>query len=236
VSETTIATLLTALQREPGRPRLTWYGDDFERVELSGAVLENWVHKTANLLVEEFDAGPGTRVRLDLPGHWRTVVWALSVWRVGACVVLGPAVDPVDVLVTSDPASVGAGEQVVVVTLPALARRAPGPLPSGAIDAAAAVMTYGDVLAWAPELDPTARALDDDGAATAHRELAAWAGDAAGERTLVVLGDDEPAASLRTTLAVLLAGGSVVLAVPGAVADPAARERLLAGERVTSAG
>src|SRR5660398_217498 len=73
---------------EAGRARVSWYGDGGERIELSGAVLENWVSKTANLLVEEFDAGPGVRVLVDLPPHWRTIVWAFAAWRVGACVVL----------------------------------------------------------------------------------------------------------------------------------------------------
>ncbi|MEK8228049.1 hypothetical protein NKG05_21105 [Oerskovia sp. M15] len=44
-------------------------------MELSGAVLHNWINKTVNLLVEEFDAAPGTRVLLDLPSHWRAIVW-----------------------------------------------------------------------------------------------------------------------------------------------------------------
>ena len=47
--------LLAQLTAEPGRPRLTWYAPA-ERVELSGHVLDNWVTKTANLLVEEYDA------------------------------------------------------------------------------------------------------------------------------------------------------------------------------------
>jgi len=80
-----VADVLALVTRDPGRPRITWYGPD-ERIELSGAVLGNWVAKVTNLLVEEFDAGPGVRVELDLPAHWRTVVWALAVWRSGACV------------------------------------------------------------------------------------------------------------------------------------------------------
>lgn len=232
---TTIAALLTLLVREPGRPRLTWYGDDHERVELSGAVLENWVHKTANLLVEEFDAGPGTRVRLDLPGHWRTVVWALAVWRVGACVVLADDGDA-DVLVTASPGAASSAREVVVVTLPALARRSPDALPAGVIDAAAAVMTYGDQLGWAPPLEPAAPALVTPAGTTPHAGLAELlaADDAAGARRLVVAGDHEPLASLRAVLATLGSAGSVVLATPAAVADPAARERLVAGERVTA--
>ena len=46
-------------------------------VELSARTLDNWVAKSANLLVEEYDAGPGSRVAVRLPPHWRTVTWLL---------------------------------------------------------------------------------------------------------------------------------------------------------------
>ena len=49
-----------------------------ERVELSARVLENWVAKTANLLVEELDVEVGDPVLLALPAHWRTVAWRLA--------------------------------------------------------------------------------------------------------------------------------------------------------------
>src|SRR3954447_9490736 len=81
---------------DPGRPRLTWYGPDGERIELSARTLENWVAKSANLLMEEFDAGPGTRIAVRLPPHWRTATWLLAAWTVGACAVVGrePSPDP----------------------------------------------------------------------------------------------------------------------------------------------
>ena len=50
-----VPALLQQLLADPGRPRLTWYGPDAERVELSGKVLLNWVAKTANLLTDELD-------------------------------------------------------------------------------------------------------------------------------------------------------------------------------------
>lgn len=91
------------------RPFLTWYGADGERIELSATVTANWVAKTTNLLVEEFDAGPGTLVRLDLPVHWRTAVWAIAVWRTGAGVVLGGSgAGPADVIITDRPAALEA--------------------------------------------------------------------------------------------------------------------------------
>jgi non-ribosomal peptide synthetase component F len=59
-------------------------------------VLDNWVAKTANLLVDELDAGPGSRVVLDLPPHWRTVVWLLATWSAGACVVVDDTGPPAE--------------------------------------------------------------------------------------------------------------------------------------------
>ena len=119
------------LASDPARPRITCYDDTTgERIELSGKVLANWVAKAANLLQEEYDAGPGTVVRLDLPAHWRTAYWALACWAVGACIDQSRTAP--DVLVTTDPAADGA----IVVTLAALARSAALPVPAGSIDEA----------------------------------------------------------------------------------------------------
>jgi uncharacterized protein (TIGR03089 family) len=87
----------TALaERQPGRygdkPFLTWYDDARDqRVELSYKTFDNWVAKTANLLVEELGAGPGDRVAAALADHWQTAVVLAACWRAGAGVV---AVDP----------------------------------------------------------------------------------------------------------------------------------------------
>jgi len=234
----TLAALLTALTRDPGRPRLTWYGDGGERVELSGAVLDNWVSKTANLLVEELDAGPGTRVLLDLPAHWRTVVWALAVWRVGACVVLpGASGTPADVVVTDRPQAHAGARDLLAVALPALARRVDD-LPPGALDAAASVMTYADVVGWAPATDPSRPALVDAAGATSHAALLAAAAATAQTagldgttRGLLTAVPDDPGTVLRAVLSLLAAGGSAVLVVPGR--DATARERIVSTERVT---
>ena len=243
--------LLRLVTRDPGRPRITWYGDDGERVELSGAVLENWVNKTTNLLVEEFDAGPGTRVALDLPVHWRTVVWALAAWRVGTTVVLAPAEDDgttgtgatrPDVVVTSRPGRwAGTRAELVAVALPALARRFDGDLPAGAIDAASAVMTYGDQVGWAPEPDPGAAALESAaGMVTSHADLVPGSpppeGATGGARGLARGGSTREEA-LRTVLAVLADDGSVVQLSPSRAhalaGDEAALARLVATERIT---
>src|SRR5919106_4749197 len=101
-------------------PRLTWYGPDAERVELSGKVLDNWVAKTSNLLQDELDAGPGMRLALDLPAHWKSLIWALASWQLGMEVVLDS--NNADVLATAAPEEAGPGfDAVVAVPLPALA-------------------------------------------------------------------------------------------------------------------
>lgn len=230
MSDLPVTSVHARLARDGGRPRLTWYGDGGERVELSGAVLAQWVTKAANLLVEELDAGPGHRVRLDLPGHWRAVVWALAVWRVGACVVVGDD-EPADAVVTPRPAAHPG--TVVAIALPALARRFDGSLPAGAVDGAA-VLGYGDTLGWVPPADVAAAALVGPSGTVSHAELVR---PATADRVLLFADSAPLDLLLRQVVDVLAADGSVVL-VGGAAAealrvDDARREALVASERVT---
>ncbi|SDD58093.1 TIGR03089 family protein [Sanguibacter gelidistatuariae] len=257
----TIAQLLTLISRDGGQPRLTWYGTDGERIELSGAVLVNWVNKTTNLLVEEFDAEAGTSVATDLPPHWRTLVWALAVWRAGAELRLVDAGDGAalagqpDVVLTDHPAAWAppAGErsrtELVAVSLPALARRFDGDLPGGAVDAASAVMTYGDQLGYVPPADPGATALSGAGVALEvdHAALLGWGvehaggGAGTGERVLVRTSGAAGAVAglLARALSVWASGGSVVVLGPETTValdgDPARLGRLVETERVTVA-
>ena len=161
---------------DPGRPRVTWYGPDGERVELSAKVLANWVAKTGNLLVEECGVEPDTVVRLDLPMHWRTVVFALAAWSVGATVpdpeAFAPQVDEdgevsydyleiADVHVTTRPPADPEDARVVAVALPALARRFEGQPGDGDwdVDYAAEVSGFADEPVYAVDDDPD-KALD----------------------------------------------------------------------------
>lgn len=255
-----VADLQRLIIRDPGRPRVTWYGDDGERVELSGAVLHNWINKTVNLLVEEFDAAPGTRVLLDLPPHWRAIVWGLAAWRTGATLVLLPdtaasgvveqeeeagvpalldLARDVDVVVTSRPAAwTGTRAPVVAVPLPALARRFDGDLPAGAIDAGSAVMTYGDQIGWVEEIDPDAVALELGEHSVRHAELLLEATkETHPHGTRGVLGTERGlSGTLHGSLALLAVDGSLVLIVANrdrAPGDGAARHaELLLAERV----
>ena len=198
------------------RPRLTHY-DGIERIELSGRVLVNWVSKAANLLREEFDAEPGTRVVLDLPaGHWRAAYWALACWAVGATILVedepdaGPST--ADLVVTQQPRPAG-GPPQVVVTLAALARRHPAPLPSGAFDEAAVLSTYGDVFDEVEDADPSDPALVDEAGALTFAELVGQGGPVAtGTPARSLLADPQsPGTALRTMLATWAAGGSIVV-------------------------
>lgn len=178
------------LRQDPATPRITVYDDTChppERIELSARVLSNWVAKAANLLSEEYDAGPGTRVLLDLPPHWRTAYWACAIWAVGGSVVLpGPDPAPGDVVVTDrlvEPDRLGTtlGVPVVRVTLPALARRAVATVAPGELDEAAELSTYPDQFeAYTPaeEADP---GLVLPTGVLSHGEVVTWALQHAGD-------------------------------------------------------
>lgn len=249
---------------EPNQPRLTWYGPNDERVELSGKVLANWVTKAANLLAEEGEVEPGSRVLLDVPVHWRALVWALATWCAGGELVL-PAEDEFDedpfaddddayepedddedpeeldededdeafvpdidsdapeVAVTSRPDAAPDAELVLVIALPALAMRVEEAIPAGALDAAAALMSYGDDLGYVQEPEPSDRALSgpdidgsDDGAVP-YTDLAEWclqqtpASHRGENRPRVLCIARNHAEMLAHAVAAWHAGGSLVL-------------------------
>ncbi|MDQ0757169.1 TIGR03089 family protein [Arthrobacter sp. B3I4] len=229
--------LLTALRSgQSTSPRLTWYGPGAERVELSGRVLDNWVAKTSNLFQDELDAEPGTRLRLDLPAHWKSLVLALAAWQLGMEVVLDGA--EAELLATSEPAPAAAGgafEAVLAVALPALAMRWQDELPSGVVDYATEVRSHGDF--FMAHVDPEAGRMavrTSAGAAHTHAELldgfaAAVAVQPHDAPRLLVRAGDGLEAVLSQALAAWLADGSVVLVHP----DVAVTDRLLGDERVT---
>ncbi|CUU54469.1 TIGR03089 family protein [Parafrankia irregularis] len=87
------AALAARLTRDPGRPMVTFYDDATgERVEFSTATLDNWVAKTANLLVDTVGLAPADAVGIDLPPHWTSCVILLAAWSAGMEVQL--AVSP----------------------------------------------------------------------------------------------------------------------------------------------
>jgi uncharacterized protein (TIGR03089 family) len=91
-----------AVGRDPAAPLLTWYDDATgDRTELSGTTLDNWVAKTANLLVDGVGLGHGDTVALLLPPHWQTAALLLGVSAAGLAADLGGDPQPVEALFTT---------------------------------------------------------------------------------------------------------------------------------------
>ena len=225
--------LMTALRSgHSTSPRLTWYGPDAERVELSGRVLDNWVAKTSNLLQDELDAEPGMRLRLDLPAHWKSIILALAAWQLGMEVVLDSG--DAELLATLSPESGHQGfDAVIAVPLPALAMRWPGELPPGVVDFGAEVRSHGDVFMAHEDPEGSGRAIvSSAGTAHAHSDLIEGfaAAHDAGVRLLVPAGDGLEAALVQSVGA-WYHGGSVVLVHP----DVKVTDKLLSDERVQGA-
>lgn len=224
MTTSTVPGLFSHLAASGGQPRLTWYGVDGERVELSGHVLMNWSNKASNLLLEEFEAEPGMCISIDLPPHWRALYWALGIWQVGAEISLRGAT-PTSTSASTQPSLAitvaperwtDSNAQVLAVALPALARRYVAPLPAGVLDAAASLMTYGDRLGWVPPMDPDAVALNAS-PAVAYADLPQWWADHSpdlpdGSRVLLeVTATTDLTDVIAACAAVWSSGGSVVL-------------------------
>lgn len=81
-----------ATRRLGHRPAITFRdAASGERTELSFVTTHNWVSKTANLLLDRFDAGLGAEVHLDSPLHWLVPVVAMGTWATGASLRIGPS-------------------------------------------------------------------------------------------------------------------------------------------------
>jgi uncharacterized protein (TIGR03089 family) len=229
-----------AARSDPGRPFVTFYDDACgERVELSFTTTDNWVAKTATLLVEELGAEPGERAALFLPTHWQSVVFYLACWTAG--VVAAPGADPAQCAhAVADPEHVAElaacpGGRLLVPLRPMGARALD--LPAGVVDYAAEVPAQPDrFTAVAP---PTADdpALERDGTVLTGGEVVAAAQQAAADlglhagSRLLVDADLATAAGLTAALlAPLAVGASVVLCRN---LDPAALARRVEAERVT---
>ena len=245
------ADLLTdVLRRDGAAPLVTQYDDATgERVELSGATLANWVAKTANLLQDEFDVGPGSAVALALPVHWQTAAVLLATWSCGATVLDTATEDEgrlaeVDVVLAAQD-RLPALEEDLPEDTAELVGLSLHPLGLGmagyvgpARDFAIEVRAHGDFFSPYEPPDPNGPGLrlgglelTLGGLVEAARELAARLGIGAGERLLV---DEQVAAEagpVAWLLAPLAAGASLVL-VRNAVVETLPRRA--ADERVTA--
>ena len=245
--------LRRALDRSAGTPLVTYYDDARgERVELSAATLANWVAKTANLLQEEFDVGPGSTVALALPVHWQTAAVLLGVWSCGATVLDTAAedegrLDEADVVLAAQD-RLAALEEHDLAELVGLSLHPLGMGMAGytgpARDFAVEARMHGDVFVpWEaprpadPGLVVGGLELSLGGLVETAGELATRLGVVPGDRLLIdtrVAAEAGPAAWLLAPLAV---GSSIVLVNSVDVtrlAERAAAERVTAtlGQRV----
>ncbi len=236
--ETIPAALAAAVRRDPTTPLLTWYDDaSGDRTELSGATMDNWVAKTANLLVDGVGLGSGDSVAVLLPPHWQTAAVLLGGWSAGLAADLGPDPQPVEVLFTT-PADVeraaawATGDRYATGLLPLAA-----PLrqvPPGFIDYTVEVRGFGDRFVASAPVHPNDRALAGPveeshlSVCRTATERAAELGLKPGDRVLVdARAYPDPADWL---LAPLIAGASIVLC---GNLDPAVVESRARSEQAT---
>jgi uncharacterized protein (TIGR03089 family) len=216
------------VEADPSRPLITFYDDRTgERVELSAKTFDNWVAKTANLLVDGLGAEPGGRVVLALPPHWQTAVWLMASWSAG---LVTEPVDPGEPIAASGPYLLAAAEEVlddvandpeadevVGLSLHALG----GPLstaPAGVTDYAVEVRAYGDRFMPDAEVTTALPALTVTNTTFGAAELVDEATAAAGkwgldaqDRVLVDMSYATLDGVLTGLLAPLASGASVII-------------------------
>ncbi|MDT3438422.1 MULTISPECIES: TIGR03089 family protein [unclassified Pseudofrankia] len=246
------AALAARLRADGASPMVTFYDDATgERVELSGVTLDNWVAKTANLLVDTLGLGPGDRVGVDLPAHWLAVVILLAAWSAGLEVLVAPSsedradggdeadgpdddepagdVQAVFVAESRIDAALALGaDEVVALSLRPFGARMAHPV-AGVLDFAAEVPAHGDRFAApAPPAAQTSLLARAAGAAEA-------AGLGPGDRLLSTAGPGGAEGLLATVLAPLVTGASVVVCRHlDTHLDDGALARRIAAERVTA--
>ena len=208
----TDALLGPALGPNAAKPLVTHYDDATgERVDLSGTTAGNWAAKAANLLRDECDVEPGTRVAALLPAHWQSATVLLALWSCGAELVTDPATADW-VLTDVEPVGVGPGGGVVALSLDAFGQGLSG-LPAGVVDFATEVRVHGDeFVAWGP-VPGDAVAWDGasvDEVLAGARAAAAALDIGAGDRVLSTREWDTPDGLREGLLAVLAAGASLV--------------------------
>ncbi len=239
---TPAAALAAALRTDPNRPLLTYYDEQTgERTELSATTLDNWVAKTANLLIDGAGLTADDPVGVLLPAHWQTAAVLLGCLSAGIPVRTAAAdgVEPVEVAF-STAARLAEARQLrpadtYLLGLAPMAAPARD-LPPGTTDFVVEVRAYGDRFVPGAPVDPDADALLDP-TPVSHRELVEQAVAAADTRKLrvggrLIVAVDEDPDPVRWLLAPLAVGASVVLcrnADTARLADIAATERVTAG-------
>ncbi|MEV4350634.1 TIGR03089 family protein [Actinoplanes sp. NPDC049596] len=215
-----------AVRNDPASPLLTFYDDaSGDRTELSGATLDNWVSKTANLLVDGLGLGSGDTAAVHLPPHWQTAAVLLGAWSAGLAAETEDTESAEVVFATpGQTTATKAPDRYATGLLPfAMPLRE---LPAGFADYVLEVRQHGDYFPGQPV------AADDKALnGRTHRDVLAEAaamGIPAGARVLIdAARHPDP---VEWLLAPLVAGASIVLC---AHLDPAKTEARAESEKVT---
>lgn len=235
---TPYAALLARMRAEPSTPLVTYrHLGSGERMELSATSLTNAIAKTAGLLRDDLDAGPGSIVGIHLPFHWQRVVWLGACAATGAVFAPGASPRDSDVCVMDRAHLTLAGQSAedVVVSLAPFGLPEPGGAPPGVIDAAVAMRAHPDV--FVPDTVPM------ESAELIHQGDSTWTnaavmdqalaevirrGTRAGESFAII--DPDPLADVLALAAPLAHGGGSVLV---AAADHGDLQSVLREEGVT---
>lgn len=202
--------VVTALSAR-SEPALISVTGDGERLELTGTVLGNWVHKSIGLL-GELEIGTDTALGIVCPApaalHWRALAAAFAAWSLGA---------PVHLLTQDSPAPNGPWVALRPEALPGAG--------SGIDDSAAEEVLVFATAALALRSETGPGCTDFIAAVRAHPDVAALGNPA----SAVLVGPDGDAGPIPLDPAALDAAAAAAgLSGDGAAGDPGPRA-LLAG-------
>lgn len=193
-----------------GGPVLIWRGPDFDRLDLTGPVVSNWVNKGVGLF-GDYDLGPDFTLFAPLPEglHWRELVSVLSVLLAGGRVVIANEAPDEDFMALvpfghEDDDQVSDADEVFVFNPPALALSTP--VDADFIDVNSAIRAYPDV---------AARRLDASGILEVDGQVIDWtkseSTDAARPQGLLASNSTPLPGEWPRFLQHLLGGGEVLL-------------------------
>ena len=193
-----------------GGPVLIWRGPDFDRLDLTGPVVANWVNKGVGLF-GDYDLGPDFTLFAPLPEglHWRELVAILSVLLAGGRVVIAAEAPEEDFMAFvpfghQGDDTVADADEVFVFNPPALALSTP--VDTDFIDVNSAIRAYPDV---------TARRLEASGTLDIDGQVIDWTSTAGADGTrpqgLLVSNSTPLPGEWPRLLQHLLSGGEVLL-------------------------
>ena len=225
--------LAKSLDRDAARPLVTQIWAGGERAELSVRTFENNVAKAANLLQDEIESGPGSRILLQLPLHWQHSVWLTAGALVGTQIttLAGPHDSDVELLaafVDGEHADQGFDFPTYVVSLHPLGLPI-GAVPTGTVDLAREARSFSDVFsayeivtAHTPWLEHDDSVMSQSDAIDEATDLARTIGLDTGGR-LLLSGLVNPSTIVALAALPLVLDASIVICGPGVDLDVVAQ-------------